>query len=127
MSNIIGYTTKNTKTTTKTLTGLELAKQDLENHFHIRKGEKWTNPEFGSNLPFLVFQPLDQLTVSEIENDVITIVGYDPRFELSDSTITVTEDTSFVYVSANLVYLPTKTATDLQLKFDKEFEETLEY
>lgn len=127
MSNIIGYTTKNTKTTTKTLTGLELAKQDLENHFHIRKGEKWTNPEFGSNLPFLVFQPLDQLTVSEIEDDVITIVGYDPRFELSDSTITVTEDTSFVYVSANLVYLPTKTATDLQLKFDKEFEETLEY
>ena len=127
MSNIIGYTTKNTKTTTKTLTGLELAKQDLENHFHIRKGEKWTNPEFGSNLPFLVFQPLDQLTVSEIEDDVITIVGYDPRFELSDSTITVTEDTSFVYVSANLIYLPTKTATDLQLKFDKEFEETLEY
>lgn len=127
MSNIIGYTTKNTKTTTKTLTGLELAKQDLENHFHIRKGEKWTNPEFGSNLPFLVFQPLDQLTVSEIEDDVITIVGYDPRFELSNSTITVTEDTSFVYVSANLVYLPTKTATDLQLKFDKEFEETLEY
>ena len=127
MSNIIGYTTKNTKTTTKTLTGLELAKQDLENQFHIRKGEKWTNPEFGSNLPFLVFQPLDQLTVSEIEDDVITIVGYDPRFELSDSTITVTEDTSFVYVSANLIYLPTKTATDLQLKFDKEFEETIEY
>lgn len=127
MSNIIGYTTKNTETTTKTLTGLELAKQDLTNHFHIRKGEKWTNPEFGSNLPFLVFQPLDDLTISEIEDDVINIINYDPRFDLANSTIVVNEDANFVYVSANLVYLPTKTATDLQLKFDKEFEETLEY
>ena len=99
----------------------------LTNHFHIRKGEKWTNPEFGSNLPFLVFQPLDDLTISEIEDDVINIINYDPRFDLANSTIVVNEDANFVYVSANLVYLPTKTATDLQLKFDKEFEETLEY
>lgn len=127
MSNIIGYTTKNTKSTTKTLTGIDLAIQDLDNHFHIRKGEKWSNPDFGSNLPYLVFQPLDDLTISEIEEDVTTIVNYDPRFKLQNSTITVTEDESFVYVSANLTYLPTKTATDLQLKFDKEFEETLEY
>ena len=127
MSNIIGYTTKDTKSTAKVLVGLDLAKQDLENHFHIRKGEKWTNPEFGSNLPYLVFQPLDDLTVNEIEEDVINIVNYDPRFTLSDSTVTVDQDAHFVYVSANLIYLPTKTATELQLKFDKEFEETLEY
>ena len=70
MSNIIGYTTKNTTSTSKILRDLDLAKQDLENHFHIRKGEKWTNPDFGSNLPYLVFQPLDDLTVDEIEDDV---------------------------------------------------------
>ena len=127
MSNIIGYTTKNTTSTTKTLTGLELAKQDLENHFHIRKGEKWTNPEFGSNIPFLVFQPLDDLTITEIQDDVIEIVTYDPRFSLTNNNIIVDQDAHYVYVSANLTYLPTKTATDLQLKFDKEFEETLEY
>lgn len=126
MSNIIGYTTKNTKTTTKILRDLELAKQDLENHFHIRKGEKWTNPEFGSNLPYLVFQPLDDLTVDEIEDDVISIVGYDPRFSLVNSSVKVDEDANYVYVSANLIYLPTKTATDLQLKFDKDFEEIRE-
>ena len=126
MSNIIGYTTKNTKTTTKILRDLELAKQDLENHFHIRKGEKWTNPEFGSNLPYLVFQPLDDLTVDEIEDDVISIVSYDPRFSLVNSSVKVDEDANYVYVSANLIYLPTKTATDLQLKFDKDFEEIQE-
>lgn len=127
MSNIIGYTTTNTKSTSKTLAGLELAIQDLTNHFHIRKGEKWTNPEFGSNLPYLVFEPLDDRTINEIEEDVINVVNYDPRFLLNSSSIVVSEDANFVYVSANLTYLPTKTATDLQLKFDKEFQETIEY
>ena len=127
MSNIIGYTTLNTKSTSKILRDLDLAKQDLENHFHIRKGEKWTNPDFGSNLPYLVFQPLDTLTSDEIEDDVITVVSYDPRFNLVNSTVTVDEDANYVYVSANLIYLPTKTATDLQLKFDKEFNKVTEY
>lgn len=127
MSNIIGYTTVGTKSTTKTLTGLELAKQDLSNHFSIRKGEKWTNPEFGSNLPFLVFQPLDDITVDEINQEIMDIVSYDPRFQLSNTQSVITEDQNYVYITVELTYLPTKTATDLQLKFDKEFEETIEY
>jgi len=127
MSNIIGYTTVGEQSTTKILTGIDLAKQDLSNHFAIRKGEKWTNPEFGSNLPFLVFQPLDDITVEEINQDVMDVVSYDPRFQLSDMQTTVTEDKNYVYVTVSLIYLPTKTATDLQLKFDKDFEETIEY
>jgi phage baseplate assembly protein W len=127
MNNIIGYTTVGTDSTTTQLIGLDLAIRDLTNHFHIRKGEKWTNPEFGSNIPYLVFQPLDDITVSEIRDDVIDIVSYDPRFTLNDTTITVKEDNNYVFVSANLTYIPTTTATELQLKFDKEFEETIEY
>ena len=127
MSNSFGYTTVGTKSTSKILKGIDLAKQDLANHFAIRKGEKWTNPEFGSNLPFLVFQPLDDITVNEINEDVLAVVSYDPRFQLSNTQTTVTEDSSYVYVTVELIYLPTKTATDLQLKFDKEFQEIIEY
>ena len=124
MSNIIGYTTKNTTSTSKILRDLDLAKQDLENHFHIRKGEKWTNPDFGSK--FISINHIDDLTVDEIEDDVINVVNYDPRFSLVNSSVVVDEDANYVYVSANLIYLPTKTATDLQLKFDKEFSEVTE-
>jgi len=52
-----GFSTVNNTRKTK-LTDFELAKQDLINHFHIRKGEKLHNPNFGSNLWSVVFDPL---------------------------------------------------------------------
>ena len=127
MSNIFGYTTVNQSYTSKTLSGLELAKQDLLNHFKIRKGEKWTDPEFGSNLELYVFDPLDQQTQDAIEEEVNAIITYDPRFEVNDSDIRVVHDTHSVTVNVKLTYLPETTATELQIKFDKEFIENAEF
>jgi phage baseplate assembly protein W len=127
MEKIIGYTTRGQETTSQTLTGLQLAIRDLENHFRIRKGEKWTNPEFGSMLPYYVFQPLDDATISLIEDDVMAVVTYDPRFELRSSTVRVDEDELSVTVRVELLYLPTTTETDLEIKFDKEFQEAEQF
>lgn len=127
MEKIIGYTTQNQRYSSKNLSGLELAKQDLHNHFNIRKGEKWTNPEFGSMLPYYVFQPLDQSTIDLIEQDVVDVVTYDPRFEVQERTVRVTEDSYFVTVRVKLLYLPTTTVTDLEIKFDKESQENKEF
>ena len=127
MNKIIGYTTVGEQHTSKHLTDLDLAKQDLRNHFGIRKGEKWTNPEFGSNLPYYIFQPLDDATVALIEQDVIDVVSYDPRFELTRREVRVQEDAHFVTVRIELTYLPTTTVTDLVLKFDKEFAQQAEF
>lgn len=126
MTRIIGYTTIAQENTSRQLTDLELAKRDLLNHFAIRKGEKWTNPEFGSNLPYYVFQPLDDATVDLIEQDVYDVVTNDPRFELASETVTVDNQGQSVIVEVQLIYLPTTTATDLQIKFDREFEEDTE-
>lgn len=127
MEKITGYTTIDQKISTKELQGLELAKRDLSNHFGIRKGEKWTNPEFGSNLPYYVFQPLDQATIDLIEEDVVDVVSYDPRFELETRTVRVDQDAQAVTVRIKLMYLPTTTPTDLVVKFDKEFGETEQF
>ncbi len=127
MSNIVGYTTVNQKHTSLRLSDLELAKRDLLNHFMIRKGEKWTQPEFGSNLPYYVFQPLDSNTIEMINEEVFTIVSYDPRFELSDQAITVDKDEQTITVVVKLIYVPTTTATDLQIKFDNDFSEIEEF
>ena len=124
---IFGYTTQGTTYTSKTLVDLDLALQDLNNHFHIRKGEKWTNPEFGSNLPYYVFQPLDDVTVDLIEQDVLDVINYDPRFSLVTNTVRVEEDASTVTVRAEIIYLPATTPTDLVIKFDREFNETQEF
>lgn len=127
MSNIVGYTTVNQKNASLRLSDLELAKRDLLNHFHIRKGEKWTQPEFGSNLPYYVFQPLDTNTIEMINEEVFSIVSYDPRFELSDQKITVDKDGQTVTVVVKLIYVPTTTATELQIKFDSDFTEQAEF
>jgi phage baseplate assembly protein W len=116
---IVGYSSgENGKQ--QVLSDLDLAKQDLKNHFGIRKGEKWTNPEFGSNLPYYVFQPLDDATISLIDEDVLSVVNYDPRFRLDDNALDVDKDGHEVVVSIRLVYLPTTTPTDLILKFNRE-------
>ena len=120
---IKGYTSIDQSRATKVLQNLDLAKRDLLNHFKIRKGEKWTNPEFGSDLPLLVFQPLDDETIREIEQDVISVVSYDPRFSVKDIVTRVVETSHSVTVTIELIYLPTTTATELQVKFDKEFAE----
>lgn len=127
MNKIIGYTTVGSLTSAKYLTDLELAKQDLSNHFAIRKGEKWTNPEFGSNLPLYVFEPLDETTILNIEQDVEDVINYDPRFEQVTKNVIVNRDDSAVTVIIKLLYLPTTTPTDLVLKFDDEFKETVEF
>jgi len=127
MNKIIGYTTQNVSRNTKILTGLELAKQDLYNHFNIRKGEKWSNPEFGSDLPYYVFQPLDGATINLIEEDVTNVVSYDPRFSLIENTVRVDEDEQSITVRIQLLYLPTTTETALAIKFDKEFSNEQEF
>lgn len=127
MSEIFGYTTINQPYTSKSMSGLELAKQDLMNHFHIRKGEKWTDPTFGCDLELYVFEPLDNITQNAINEEVYRVVSYDPRFEVVDSNIRVEQDAHTVTVSVKLNYLPTTTATDLQIKFDREFIENAEF
>lgn len=127
MTRIIGYTTIDQEYTSLPLTDLELAKRDLLNHFGIRKGEKWTNPDFGSNLPYYVFQPLDEATVELISEDVFDVVTNDPRFEMASDQVIVENDEQSVTVIVELIYLPTTTATDLQIKFDREFEEDTDF
>ena len=127
MDNIIGYTTVAQAYSSKGLTDIDLAKRDLLNHFNIRKGEKWTDPDFGCDLPYYVFEPLDADTRDSIKEEVFRVVNYDPRFAVSDSTIIINQDKQSVTINVKLTYLPTTTATDLQIKFDREFEQDAEF
>jgi len=127
MSNIFGYTTINESYTSKSLSGLELAKQDLINHFKIRKGEKWSDPTFGCDLELYIFEPLDQSTQDDINQEVYNVINYDPRFQVDDTNVNVQQDAHSVTISVKLIYLPTTTATELQVKFDREFSENAEF
>ncbi len=59
MSNYRGFSTIG-KVKKFKLTDLELVKQNLFNHFNIRKGEKLMQPGFGSVIWSMMFEPLNE-------------------------------------------------------------------
>lgn len=96
----------------------DLIKQDLLNHFYIRKGEKLENPEFGTILWDLLFEPFTEEVKTLISNDVEEIINYDPRIVVQ--AITVDSTPQGIRIEADLTYLPFNINERMTLNFDKE-------
>jgi phage baseplate assembly protein W len=99
------------------LTDFELVKQDLINHFNIRKGEKLMKPDFGTVIWDMLFEPLDESTQEIISRDVTRIVGYDPRLVVNRAEVTQ-QDTGFL-IQITLTYIPYNQTESLSLAFDR--------
>lgn len=111
-----GYSTVDNQRKTR-LTDFELAKQDLINHFHIRKGEKLHNPNFGSGLWSVVFDPLTTTSKQAIIDDVKTVVRYDPRLNVTD--VNVIEYDQGIQIELDIEYINEDLVDTLKLQFDQ--------
>ena len=112
-----GFSSKENKRNFK-LYDFELVRQNLINHFHIRKGEKLENPEFGTIIWDAIFEPFTTEIREQIAKDVEKIINYDKRIRVESITI---DSTSFgIQLSATLVYVPTNQQETLRLDFDKK-------
>lgn len=100
------------------LTDLELVKRDLMNHFQIRKGEKLMNPNFGSIIWSMLFEPLTEETKQIILDDVNTITAYDPRVLVNE--VVLTEHQYGLQVQIVLTYIPTDQTSSMNFTFDRE-------
>ena len=98
------------------ITDIDLIKQDLTNHFNIRKGEKLMQPDFGTIIWSLLFEPMTDAVHQAIVEDVTQIVKYDPRTNLQ--TITINEYQNGIQIAIDLLYIPTDQITSLNLQFD---------
>ena len=98
------------------VTDFELAKRDLMNHFQIRKGEKLMNPDFGSIIWNLLFEPLTDETKRAILDDVNAIVKYDPRLQVNE--VIVQQLSYGLQLQVSLTYIPSGEITGLNLTFD---------
>jgi phage baseplate assembly protein W len=97
-------------------TDLDLVKQDLINHFSIRKGEKVMQPNFGSVIWNMLFEPMTEHLQQVIIDDVKKIVGYDPRVGLQN--ITITEQEYGMQIEVDLLFIPTNKSSQLSLQFN---------
>jgi len=100
------------------VTDFELVKQDITNHFNIRKGEKLMNPDFGTVIWDTIFEPLDENTKSTIIADVKKIVSYDPR--VAAQNVIITEYDRGIQIELELIYIQTNQIESLQLQFDQQ-------
>jgi len=113
-----GFSTVNTSYNTFSLYDLELIKQDLINHFHIRMGERLEQPEFGTIIWDLVFEPLTEQLKEAVIKNVEQIINYDPRIRAEQVIVTTYE--SGIQIECVLTYYPYNIQESLQFKFDQE-------
>ena len=100
------------------LTDMQLIKQDIINHFNIRKGEKLMNPNFGTIIWNVLHEPFTEELKSVITEDVKTIAKYDPRVAFEN--IVVTEYEQGLQIVISLRYLQTNESSTMSLQFDNQ-------
>jgi phage baseplate assembly protein W len=104
-------TTKNYK-----LYDIDLVKQDLINHFYIRKGEKLENPEFGTVIWDMLFEQFTEQVKEIISKDVEDIINYDPRISVNAVTVDSTEQG--IRIEASITYIPFNINENMTFDFD---------
>jgi phage baseplate assembly protein W len=112
-----GYSSVGTTFLSSVRYDLDLAKQDLLNNFNTRKGERVMMPTFGSIVWDMLFEPLDDRTITLIENDVRTIINNDPRWRLE--SVSVSEGPNALNIEVIVTYVPTSQQVTLPLTYNK--------
>lgn len=113
-----GFSTISNNTENFALYDFQLIQQDLLNHFHTRQGERLMNPEFGTIIWDLLFEPLTPDLQDAITQNVNAIINYDPR--ISASQVIVTAYESGIQIECMLTYLPYNVSQTMQLRFDQD-------
>jgi phage baseplate assembly protein W len=111
-----GFSSKETAKNYK-LYDIDLVKQDLLNHFYIRKGEKLENPEFGTVIWDMLFEQFTEDVKNIIAKDVEDIINFDPRIAVNEVQIDSTDQG--IRIQADIVYIPFNVNERMTFNFDK--------
>ena len=95
----------------------DLIKQDLINRLSVRKGERVENPEFGTIIYDVIFEPLTEALKQAIADDISGNLNADPRLSAQD--IVVSETEHGIAVQASLTYVPYNITEKLTFSFDE--------
>ncbi len=95
----------------------DLIKQDLINRLSVRKGERVENPEFGTIIYDVIFEPLTEALKQAIADDISNNLNADPR--LSTQDIVVSESEHGISVQATITYVPYNITEKLTFSFDE--------
>ena len=101
-----GYSTSNyEKNKSLSIINLDCVKEDILNHIWTIKGERVMMPNFGTRIPELVFEPMDDFVINSIESELYDVMNYDPRVELLNLKMNPLYDENMIRVDITLKYI----------------------
>jgi phage baseplate assembly protein W len=112
-----GFSTVNPDGIGYQLYDIQIIKQDIINHFHIRQGELLSNPNFGTIIWDILYEPLTERLKEVIAENVTTIINYDPR--VSVVSVSIDQYESGIQIDATLSFLPYNISENMKLTFDQ--------
>jgi len=104
---------------------LDLIKQDLVNHFNIRKGEKLMRPTFGCGIWDYLFEPMTDSLRETIVAEIKQVIDYDPRVNADKVMVTSYEQGIQIELDISLVD-GNQTGT-MVLRFDREEQAVMSF
>lgn len=104
------------------LSDIDVVKRDLLTHIYTRRGERVMMSDFGTTIPDLLFDQLDEQTVSEVRQQLEYVFSYDPRVILLDLNVFAMPQLNGIIASAVLQYVELNMVDrfDLHLEFNTQ-------
>jgi len=96
---------------------IDLVKQDIVNHFNIRKGEKLMNPDFGTIIWDILFEQFTPEVRKLVIQDVETVINSDPRIAINNIAVDTTDQG--IRVEADIIYVPFNVNEKMTFDFDR--------
>lgn len=96
-----------------------LIHKDLKNNIFTRRGERVKMFRYGTRIPDLVFEQMDDVIFDAIEQDLQDVVNNEPRVQLVDLKLVPIYDQSVVIVNMVLYYV--------ELNFTGQFDVNIQF
>jgi phage baseplate assembly protein W len=112
-----GFSTVDENSKNVKLFDQEIIKQDLLNQFNTRKGERVMNPNFGSVIWDLIYEPLTPAVKQQISSDIDRILASEPR--VIPTLVNIVEQDYGFLLELTLTYKGLDVSDNMILQFDK--------
>ena len=120
----VGYSSVDETSVTTKLYDFDIIKQDIINQFNIRKGERVMNPNFGTLIWDLIYEPFTDDVKQALSDDISRICNSDPR--VVPIQIDINEQEYGMIIELTLQYVGTDQTANMRLSFDKQLGLTVQ-
>jgi phage baseplate assembly protein W len=96
---------------------IDLVKQDLIRHIYTAPGERVSMPNWGTRIPFMVFEQNDEKTRRIIEEDLRMVIDHDPRVSLINMKVVSVKDLNMIVAFIDVEYVEFNVTETLNLQF----------